>query len=1376
MTFINWLTEITNNRIRGRRRRSLARRSRRNHSQVAALAASPAEVLEDRQLLTAVTAELVDGTVVIQGTDDNDQVYVKSENSGSKIVVRKGGSNGTKVNQFGSEWVDDIVFYGEAGNDYFQNKTDVQSTAWGGDGKDTLKGGDGVDYLFGEAGNDTLKGGKSDDVLNGGDGNDYFGGGDGDDVMVDSDSNVNSSGNNDTFDGDDGDNLRYFAEFPEISVNGNTLVITGNSGHDHVSIETNSDGNYEIILGDEFTFAEFSTSEVSAVEFDGGDGDDTFVNSTWLPASVDGGNGDDYLVGGYADDVISGGAGNDHLRGRGNNDTLNGGSGSDDLYGDHLTNESTLTAGDLLIDSDSNTFVYGGGGGNDLFIGHSSADQVDIDYYAPAEPTIELQDGVLVIEGSENADDIRLDVNGDDIDIKLGGGFVYESVAANDVSSVEMYGLGDDDYLLTISRPSLLDGGNGNDTLWGAWSPDTLLGGSGNDSLAGRWGDDWLDGGDDADTISEKSGNDVAFDLDSSADTIDLGGDAGDHLLTVGLPSVELVDGVVEITGDAGGNDVSVDVVDGLFQVLVGDSEYLHATFDPAHIHGVEFVGSDEADSFENSTNLPSTITGGDGNDTLIGGSNADRISGGDGADWIKAKAGHDTVVGGDGVDTVFGNGGNDLLIDSNEEDVVNGGSGDNYELLSDVPDITLADGTLTLDGHEFDDVLHFRQEGAELELRIGGADGFIYETFDVNDVDRVFFNGYEGDDLFVNNTSLPSRQVGGDGDDRLYGNINSDTLIGGGGDDELKSYKGADVLDGGEGSDTVNAGGDTDVIVDMDSNADTINAGSGRDLLLDSDDELVAQIRHSDSRYVDIIGTNLDPMSFYSPGGWTMTGDGTVKTTSLVGNASLEALAEIDADSVAYLVTDWGNIPIAPELSLSHHEVSDNLFSGLQTNVTFDLSRFDVASTVLDALDDWGIGITTPFASLGLASGSKIKSDDIGGAVVDDAPLLAGNPYFYVVAGGEAGVSVGNFEAGVGNSMLIVADPTDPMVLFGTGDFALGFSAHKQLQFDPYQTPDNLTEDVHGDLYLRMNGIPVGPVSVDGSAVIDSDVVDDVMTPWSSFTDFSVSNLVDDLSTVSQLGVNGSVSIGYDLPGNLPEVSVGVGEGSAVLDFDTGSLYVRAETSNPLEGTVLEPLLAAKTYFTADLSIIDVWSTSPELDLYLSGENKYGQATLEIEDGVASITADYERFASSFEVTGSIDFTTGEFDFTGTSVVGGSTSWKGITVGLETTNSITIAGNIGDIQLFVQASTTLEVNAISKIKVFGKTIGKIGLSGSVTGTFTFQLDGDETELSASVSADIDIYYGSTSPASLSTSSISVTISSNGIEFDLPKIGSINIG
>jgi hypothetical protein len=104
----------------------------------------------------------------------------------------------------------------------------------------------------------------------------------------------------------------------------------------------------------------YPKSSVACVEFQGGAGNDRFVNNAYsLPVRGFGNGGNDYLegyngndvfVGGDGDDTLVGYGGDDQLWGGNGNDVLLGGAGNDQLIGGGGDGDDQLwdAAGDLL--------------------------------------------------------------------------------------------------------------------------------------------------------------------------------------------------------------------------------------------------------------------------------------------------------------------------------------------------------------------------------------------------------------------------------------------------------------------------------------------------------------------------------------------------------------------------------------------------------------------------------------------------------------------------------------------------------------------------------------------------------------------------------------------------------------------------------------------------------------------------------------------------------------------------------------------------------------------------------------------------------------------------------------------------------------------
>ncbi|MGE3312307.1 MAG: hypothetical protein AB7O66_20265, partial [Limisphaerales bacterium] len=242
---------------------------------------------------------------------------------------------------------------------------------------------------------------------------------------------------------------------------------------------------------------------------------------------------------------------------------------------------------------------------------------------------------------------------------------------------------------------------------------------------------------------------------------------------------------------------------------------------------------------------VPATVHGGDGDDTLKAGRGGGSYHGDDGNDTITSEAagseyaggvnefhggaGDDELTGWEGNDQLFGDDGDDVLLGGADNDVLNGGDGNDFLEGGDGADelngeegfdeLFGGDGGDTLTGGEGDDLL----DGGAGNDRLTGNAG--------NDT----LKGGLGDDVLVGDDgtitgTLHITGVSGAGNDTLSGGPGNDTLVGGGGDDALfggthvtsgvtsvisVSYRfvdgapiaepdGADFLDGGEGNDVL--------------------------------------------------------------------------------------------------------------------------------------------------------------------------------------------------------------------------------------------------------------------------------------------------------------------------------------------------------------------------------------------------------------------------------------------------------------------------------------------------------------------------------------------------------------------------------------------
>ena len=214
-------------------------------------------------------------------------------------------------------------------------------------------------------------------------------------------------------------------------------------------------------------------------------------------------------------------------------------------------------------------------------------------------------------------------------------------------------------------------------------------------------------------------------------------------------------------------------------------------------------------------TTMALTLSGGPGNDTLIGGSKADTLNGDDGNDALTGGGGNDTLSGQDGDDTLIGGLGDDSLDGGNGNDVVRE-TGQNLTLFAD---------HLTGAGND-------RFVGAELGLLIGTTRNDRLDAS--NFTGAVTLQGLAGNDTLLGSQSN-DRLVGGDGDDSLSGNGGNDTIVGGKGKDSLNGGEGNDAIRGDDGNDSLVGGIGNDTLLGGIGN-DTLRGGAGNDVCLGED------------------------------------------------------------------------------------------------------------------------------------------------------------------------------------------------------------------------------------------------------------------------------------------------------------------------------------------------------------------------------------------------------------------------------------------------------------------------------------------------------------------------------------------------------------
>ena len=204
---------------------------------------------------------------------------------------------------------------------------------------------------------------------------------------------------------------------------------------------------------------------------------------------------------------------------------------------------------------------------------------------------------------------------------------------------------------------------------------------------------------------------------------------------------------------------------------------------------------------------------GGDGNDVIIGGSEADKLFGEDGDDVLVGYEGDDELKGGSGNDTLRGREGNDDIDGGDGDDYIRTGSGNDVARGGEGDDLINASSGGFASGVSGNKTIY----GDAGDDKIGGGSG-----------DDTIYGGVGDDNIWARDGQ--NKIFGEDGDDELDGGDGDDIIEGGSGDDELFGYGGNDTLTGGLGNDYL-SGGDGDDLLNGGLGDDEIRTGSGNDI-----------------------------------------------------------------------------------------------------------------------------------------------------------------------------------------------------------------------------------------------------------------------------------------------------------------------------------------------------------------------------------------------------------------------------------------------------------------------------------------------------------------------------------------------------------------
>ncbi|CAN0547646.1 unnamed protein product, partial [Laminaria digitata] len=247
-------------------------------------------------------------TYQVSGNDGQFDTFADTGTSGTDTLQNTGDSD-LILNGFSADnGIDVIDGNGQAirgdnkGNDLDFSNTELHDVAGirGGSGNDTIIGSQGDDVITGDSGHDTLVGGAGDDVLDGGKHNDTLIGGEGDDTLI-----GGSGRDTFVFDQNFGDDV--IADF-EAGRDKIDLSDLGIDGFEALMLNAHADGENTVIKTDHgsVTLNNVSLDDLSAGDFVFNHDPAPTDGVTDAPMDLDGGNGDDTLVGGSGNDTLDG--------------------------------------------------------------------------------------------------------------------------------------------------------------------------------------------------------------------------------------------------------------------------------------------------------------------------------------------------------------------------------------------------------------------------------------------------------------------------------------------------------------------------------------------------------------------------------------------------------------------------------------------------------------------------------------------------------------------------------------------------------------------------------------------------------------------------------------------------------------------------------------------------------------------------------------------------------------------------------------------------------------------------------------------------------------------------------------------------------------
>ncbi|MBI3380523.1 MAG: hypothetical protein HY019_00825 [Aquabacterium sp.] len=420
-------------------------------------------------------------------------------------------------------------------------------------------------------------------------------------------------------------------------------------------------------------------------------------------------------------------------------------------------------------------------------------------------------------------------------------------------------------------------------------------------------------------------------------------------------------------------------------------------------------------------------------------------ITGGSGDDKLIGTTGDDTLDGGVGVDTLTGDTGNDTYLVDNTGDVVQeyNGLNDGVDTVISTVDYTLPGSVENLTVQAMTNLYTYRP------ITVGG-----------NDQDNVLIGqSAKQTGLYTIYGPHGTSQLGG------YYFFDSHAMSGGGGNDKLIAGDGNDTLDGGSGADTMSGGAGADVYY-IDNAGDRIEGeGAAQDWQYSSSfytysdvDQVFSSVDYSLGDYLENL--TLTGAALSATGndmGNVLTGTDQGNTLSgMAGNDTL--LAGLGDDT---LVGGIGNDVLSGEAGADTYRFAagdgqDLIHADAADTITLaaDLNRADLHvawaangeaklvlqlnatgdSITLDQIDQWQSGLAVNWASGGSLSGADLlalaqPAPIIGTDGADSLTGLAANDQITALGGNDTlngGFGADTMAGGLGDDVYYVDQAGD--------------------------------------------------------------------------------------------------------------------------------------------------------------------------------------------------------------------------------------------------------------------------------------------------------------------------------------------------------------